>query len=95
MVGLASVSATWSQRTAGAVLRLGMPLIVGTGVYTLDVYVRAATVLGVVGAGGIGGILNSTIQSHAYDRTLAICLIVFALIYGFERMAGWVRKRLV
>ena len=95
VVGLASVGATWSQRTAGAVLRQGMPLIVGTGVYTLDVYVRAATVLGVVGAGGIGGILNSTIQSHAYDRTLAICLIVFALIYGFERMAGWVRKRLV
>ncbi|HEX6946189.1 MAG TPA: phosphonate ABC transporter, permease protein PhnE [Acidimicrobiia bacterium] len=94
-VGLASVGASWSQRTTGAVLRQGMPLIVGVGVYTLDVYVRAATVLGVVGAGGIGGILNSTIQSHRYDRTLAICLIVFVLIYGFERLAGWIRRKLV
>lgn len=92
-IGLASVGATWGQRTAGAVLRQGMPLIVGIGVYTLDVYMRAATVLGVVGAGGIGGILNSTVQSHRYDRTLAICIVIFVLVYGFERLAGWLRRR--
>lgn len=94
MIGLASVGATWTQRTTGAVLPQAMPMIVGIGIYTLDVYVRAAAILGIVGAGGIGGILNSTIQSHRYDRTLAICIIIFILIYGFERLAGWARKKL-
>lgn len=95
MIGLASVGATWTQRTSGALLPQAMPMIVGIGIYTLDVYVRAAAILGIVGAGGIGGILNSTIQSHRYDRTLAICLIIFVLIYGFERLAGWARKKLI
>ncbi len=95
LVGLKSVGASWTQRTIGAVIPQAMPMIVGLGVYTLDVYVRAAAILGIVGAGGIGGILNSTIQSHRYDRTLAICLIIFALIYGFERTSGWARKKLI
>jgi phosphonate transport system permease protein len=95
LVGLSSVGASWTQRTFGAVLPQAMPMVVGLGVYTLDVYVRAAAILGIVGAGGIGGILNSTIQSHSYDRTLAICLIIFVLIYGFERLSGWARKKLI
>ena len=95
LVGLKSVGASWTQRTVGAVLPQAMPMVVGLGIYTLDVYVRAAAILGIVGAGGIGGILNSTIQSHRYDRTLAICLIIFVLIYGFERLAGWARKKLI
>jgi phosphonate transport system permease protein len=95
LVGLKSVGASWTQRTVGALLPQAMPMIVGLGIYTLDVYIRAAAILGIVGAGGIGGILNSTIQSHRYDRTLAICLIIFVLIYGFERLSGWARKKLI
>lgn len=95
LIGLSSVGASWTQRTAGALIPQAMPMIVGIGVYTLDVYVRAAAILGIVGAGGIGGILNSTIQSHRYDRTLAIVLIIFVLIYAFERLAGWARKKLI
>ncbi|MEX2623910.1 MAG: phosphonate ABC transporter, permease protein PhnE [Acidimicrobiia bacterium] len=95
LVALTSVGANWWQRISGGLLPQAMPMIAGIGIYTLDVYIRAAAILGIVGAGGIGGILNSTIQSHSYDRTFAIVLIIFALIYGFERLAGWARKRLI
>ncbi len=93
--GLTSVGASWTQRVFTGVLPQAMPLIVGIGIYTLDVYIRAATILGIVGAGGIGGILNSTVQTHAYDRTLAIVLLIFVAVYGFERLSGWLRQQLL
>lgn len=95
MIGLSAVGANWWQRVWAGFIPQATPMIVGIGIYTLDVYIRAATILGIVGAGGIGGILNSTIQSHAFDRTLAIIILIFVVIYGFERFSSWLRNQLI
>lgn len=49
-----SVGCGWWKTLFAAVLPQAMPSIVGSGLYMLDVNIRASTVLGIVGAGGIG-----------------------------------------
>lgn len=90
---LDATGASWAQRTAAAVIPQGTPGIVGVSLYQFDINVRSATALGIVGAGGIGGILQSTISTLAYDRTLAIVLEIFLIVYAVERLSDWIRRR--
>ena len=93
--GLASTGAGWLQRTVSGVIPQAMPSMVGVGLYTFDVYIRAATILGVVGAGGIGNMLDSTIGQRQWDRMAAVIIIIFVAIYAVERFSGWIRKQLI
>jgi phosphonate transport system permease protein len=93
--GLSSTGASWLQRTVTGVLPQAMPSMVGVGLYTFDVYIRAATILGIVGAGGIGNLLDSTISQRQFDRMAGVILLIFAIVYGVERFSGWLRKQLI
>lgn len=92
---LRAVGATWLQRTFTVTLPQAMPAIVGVGIYTFDVYVRAAAILGIVGAGGIGIALDATVRTGAFDQTLAVILWIFATVYAVERLSGWVRSQVL
>ena len=48
--------------------------------------------VGIVGAGGIGGTLFSAFQRYDYDFVCAIILAIVAMIMIGETLARWVRK---
>jgi phosphonate transport system permease protein len=59
--------------------------------YQLDSNLRNSTMVGIVGAGGIGGTLFSAFQSFDYDFVLAILLCIIALIFAGELLSGFLR----
>lgn len=59
--------------------------------YQLDSNLRNSTMVGIVGAGGIGGTLFSAFQSFDYDFVLAILLCIIALIFSGEMLSGFLR----
>ena len=59
--------------------------------YALEINVRASTVLGYVGAGGIGVILNSSLALLRYDRVSVIILVVVIIVDGLSEA---IRRRL-
>lgn len=79
------------QEVTSAVVPQSAPAIVGAVLYALDVNVRAASVLGIVGAGGIGFLLNRSISGLNYQVTGAILIMVFALVFAIERLSSWLR----
>ncbi len=93
--GLTSTGASWLQRTLTGVLPQAVPSMVGVGLYTFDVYIRAATILGIVGAGGIGNLLDSTIGQRQFDRMAGVIILIFVIVYGVERFSGWLRQKLI
>lgn len=65
---------------------------IGFATYQLDSNLRNSTMVGIVGAGGIGGTLFSAFQRFDYDFVAAILIAIIATIMAGELLATWVRK---
>lgn len=70
------------------------PSFVGHLLYQLDVNIRSATLLGVVGAGGIGFDLLSGAQILEFGLVTTILIMVFATVLVVEALALWLRHQL-
>jgi len=62
--------------------------------YALEVNVRASTVLGYVGAGGIGIILNSSLALFRYDRVSIIIILIFLVVSIVDAISESIRRKL-
>jgi phosphonate transport system permease protein len=77
-----------------AILPTVAPTFVGLTLYRLDVNVREALVLGLVGAGGIGFSINQSIQLFRFDQMLTNILIVLVLVVAVDQLSSAIRRRL-
>ncbi|GAA2638755.1 phosphonate ABC transporter, permease protein PhnE [Actinomadura fulvescens] len=82
------------QLIAHAVLPAAVPQLIGLALYRLDVNVRASLVLGLVGAGGIGFLINQSIQEFRFDEMLTYILMVLALVVAVDVLSSVIRRRL-
>ena len=71
-----------------------LPRYLGVCIYRLDANIRHSTVVGIVGAGGIGMTLSATFKRYDYDFSLAILLTIIALVFIGEIFSNWVRGKL-
>lgn len=92
--GLSATGASSAGIVAGAVVPSVLPSWVGTTMFSLEQATRSSVVLGIVGAGGIGVELTTSMQLLRYDEALAIILSIFVVVLGVERVAAAVRRRL-
>ena len=56
--------------------------------------VRASTMLGVVGAGGIGQELTNSVNLLLFDRVLTILVIILVMVTLIDQLSAWLRRRL-
>lgn len=82
------------------VLRLGilpqvMPTLAGVSVYRWDINIRESTVLGLVGAGGIGLQLQASINVLAWRQVAVILLMILATVLASEAVTARVRKLMI
>jgi phosphonate transport system permease protein len=71
-----------------------LPVIYGTAVYRWDINIRESTVLGFVGAGGIGILLYSSINQFQWQEVSLILLTVFGVVLISEFVSAAVRQRI-
>ncbi|GAC00459.1 phosphonate ABC transporter permease protein [Gordonia namibiensis NBRC 108229] len=90
-----AVGCGWWKTLSAAVLPQAMPSIIGSGLYLLDVNIRTSTVLGIVGAGGVGFLLFESIRTLDFDIAGAIVIVIFVIVFAIERLSGWIRSKLV
>ncbi len=65
----------------------------GIIIYNWDSTFRASTILGFVGAGGLGLYIRATTQLLEYERTMGIILLVIVLVVGSEILSHFLRQR--
>ena len=71
-----------------------LPVIYGTTVYRWDINIRESTVLGFVGAGGIGILLYSAINQFQWQSVALILLAVFGVVVLSEFVSATVRQKI-
>jgi phosphonate transport system permease protein len=67
---------------------------VGFATYQVDSNLRNSTMVGIVGAGGIGGTLFAAFQRFDYEFVCAILIAIILMIIVGESLARWVRRLL-
>jgi phosphonate transport system permease protein len=72
-----------------------MPLWVSFALYRFESNVRSASVVGMVGAGGIGVVLFEVIRGFQYAQTCAVLLILIVTVSLIDLASAWLRKQLV
>jgi phosphonate transport system permease protein len=69
-----------------------MPAFAGISVYRWDINIRQSTVVGLVGAGGIGLQLNASINALQWSQASVIFLMILALVVASEWVSAKVRQ---
>lgn len=93
--GLRAVGANWYERVWFAIVPQVMPNFTSYGLLRFEVNVRASTIIGAVGGGGIGEELRLSIGRGHEAKTLAIILLLFTTIVAVDQLSAYLRRRLV
>jgi phosphonate transport system permease protein len=75
-----------------AVMPQVLPQIISYNLYWFEVGIRSATVLGMIGAGGIGFELVTTIRLYDFRQTSAILLVILALVTVIDQASALLRS---
>lgn len=86
--------ATSLQVITHAILPQVLPQLADVAIYRWEYHFRASTVLGIVGAGGIGFELMGALRLIAYDQVSAILLSILACVIIVDSVGASLRKAL-
>lgn len=93
--GIRSTGAGALHEITYGVIPQVMPLWVSFTLYRFESNVRSATVVGMVGAGGIGVLLWEIIRSFQYKETSAVMVIVVITVSVIDMVSSKIRKALI
>lgn len=93
--GIRATGASRLQEVIHGILPQVMPLWSSFTLYRFETNVRSATVLGIVGAGGIGQPLYENIRSFQYSETASIIIIVVITVSLIDLLSSRIRKFLI
>ena len=93
--GLRAVGANWFERVRFAGLPQVLPNFMSYTLLRVEINVRASTIIGAVGGGGIGEELKLSISRGFGAKTVALVLLLFVTILIVDQFSAWLRRRLV
>ncbi len=91
---LESSGASKRQIISFAIIPQIIPSFVANNLYILDRNIRMATMLGIVGAGGIGYELQSAFRMFEYPKVSAIIIIIFITIFLIDNLSSFIRSKI-
>ena len=72
-----------------------LPVILSIILYQLESNTRSGTILGIVGAGGIGFILSDRIAAYRWDEAWSIIFLIILTVYIIDGISGRLRMRII
>lgn len=93
--GVTATGAGWLQIITFAMLPQAFPDLIGITLYLLDNNVRSATIVGLVGAGGIGYELTMSFRLFNYNHLSVILLAIYLAVTMLDRLSNRFRSRVI
>src|SRR5215467_498976 len=93
--GIRATGATAIEEIVYGVIPQVLPLWISYSLYRFESNVRSASVVGMVGAGGIGVVLYEVIRSFQYAQTCAVLLILIVTVSLIDLASARLRKRFI
>jgi len=93
--GIRATGANIFEEIVYGVLPQVLPLWISYSLYRFEANVRSASVVGMVGAGGIGVVLWEVIRSFQFAQTCAVMLMIIALVSCVDLISAQIRKLVI
>ncbi|WP_237182098.1 phosphonate ABC transporter, permease protein PhnE [Roseomonas marmotae] len=93
--GLRASGANWAQACRYGILPQVTPNLISYGLLRFEINVRGASVIGFVGAGGIGQELNLVISSNYYEEISAIVVLIILSVFVIDMISERLRHRVM
>ncbi|HXV78999.1 MAG TPA: phosphonate ABC transporter, permease protein PhnE [Candidatus Binatia bacterium] len=90
-----ATGASYAQILSFAVLPQILPELISFTLYRLETNIRAASVLGLIGAGGIGYLMSTSFRTFQYQEAAAIVLVLIALVMLVDTLSARLRSWVV
>jgi phosphonate transport system permease protein len=90
---LRASGASTASVLAYGIFPLALPQLLSYTLYRWEVNIRAAAILGVVGAGGIGRDIHVAISLFQYRQLSTLVLVTLAMVTLVDHLSAWVRAR--
>jgi phosphonate transport system permease protein len=90
--GIRATGANHLEEVIYGVIPQVLPMWISYALYRFESNVRSATILGIVGAGGIGLPLYESIRSFAYPQAAAVLIIVIATVVILDMISAQIRR---
>ena len=90
-----ATGASPAQKMLYGIVPQVLPTFAGVGVFRWDINVRGSTILGIVGAGGIGVQLNASINVLAWTQVSMILLVILGTVFLSEYVSAKVRHAII
>ncbi|EAV40569.1 phosphonates transport system permease protein [Stappia aggregata IAM 12614] len=78
-----------------AVLPQALPVILSIILYNFESNTRTGTILGIVGAGGIGFLLADRIQAYRWPEAWTIIFLIIVVVYLIDGFSGFLRRKII
>jgi phosphonate transport system permease protein len=93
--GLRAAGANWFERIRYGMVPQVLPNFISYALLRTEINVRASTIIGAVGGGGIGETFRRSLSNDHPAKTYAIIILLFLTIVLIDWLSGYLRKRLV
>ncbi len=93
--GIRSTGASRIAELRYGVLPQILPVMISQALYSIESNSREATILGLVGAGGIGLRLSERIQINAWDQVAYVIVLILITVASIDAISRWLRLRLI
>lgn len=90
-----ATGATPSQVFFNAVLPAVMPQFVSSHLYIWEFNIRDSTILGLIGAGGLGLLISEAVSLFQWDRLSTLLIVVVLLVTLFDAMSRRIRQAML
>ncbi len=93
--GIRATGANLFEEVLYGVIPQVLPLWISYALYRFESNIRSATVVGMVGAGGIGVILWELIRGFTFNKTCAVMIMIISVVVLFDMLSQCLRKRFI
>ncbi|UZE96240.1 phosphonate ABC transporter, permease protein PhnE [Alkalimarinus alittae] len=93
--GIRATGASGLQEVIYGVIPQVLPLWISYSLYRFESNVRSATVLGMVGAGGIGVILWESVRGFMFAETCAVMIVIIATVTLLDMLSQQIRRQFI
>ncbi|MDT8410617.1 MAG: phosphonate ABC transporter, permease protein PhnE [Wenzhouxiangellaceae bacterium] len=83
------------QALRWAVLPQVLPEIIAHWLFRFELNIRASAVLGVVGAGGVGGVLLNTLRYRHFEKAAAVLILTIVVVLVIDLVSGEIRRKII
>jgi phosphonate transport system permease protein len=93
--GVVATGGSRMQAVRFAMMPQVLPVLLSITLYNFESNVRSGTILGIVGAGGIGFLLSDRIGAYRWDEAWSIIFLIIVMVYLFDALSTVIRARFI